>query len=1183
MRKNMKKSRFAFPLIALVVCLVLVTGSTFSLFTSQTGANIAITSGTVKLTANIAKDTLKLYSKGELQTGNFANGGFADFNESVTEIKLNNITPGDSVTFNIILDNDSNVDLQYRVNWIVKDVPYADGAAVGKLSEVLVATANGKDITTGTSQWIEWGRNEADKRTISISIEFPMGVEGVVYNDYMNCAVNIALNVEAVQANGTVEFSPKAYVDDATGLQDAIDAGAKEIILNGNIDLNDTLVFPATVDTGARTYARRSTEPFNGVILNLNGHTLTSNVTTGVAIENYGELRITGGTIEVNENVVAFANCVYTPDTEEGEEEVDYKAPKAELNGVKLNGAVASVGQGAKLELTDSTITVTGVTPAISASEQGTVIVNSGSYTNEAENGVAVSGNVQIDGGNFDGAIEGEGENVPVISGGNFTEIPEDVEINGNFVVDFEGNNTVVPEGVKESDLYIVNLNQLKKFAESVNNGNRYAGKTVALATDIDLAGEAWTPIGTSSNPFEGHFDGYGATISNLVAGAAGQSNIGFFGYTQNGSVKNLHFVNAKLTGRLNIGVVSGTPYTSTFDNITIKGHVEINGLAYVGGALGKNAYADVSNITIEVDETSYVKAYSIENGSAYRTYVGGVIGFMGEGEHTVSNIKSNINVFGSTCDVGGIVGIAHYGNKFENITCTGNVTITDAAEAGDADEMGGIAGVWHNQTGYTVTFIDCVFNGTLSANITEGLDLSDNTITGAAYSASGEGTLVIKNYIDIEGITYLKDAVNNVLSLYLVPEEYEGDTVEVVEGTYAIGNYAFAYNNNVKTVILASTVRDLGRGFDSSSVEKVVLNEGLTTISSRAFRSTSALKEVVFSTTVTVIEDNAFQKSSIKEIVIPASVTTIGETAFGASLIEKVTFEGDIDIQGYAFRGCTKLNTVVLNGLNVNFVKSTLNGRNSCWFCNGESNNPNTSNITFYVKTNVIKDRVLTAMGAEKNNTTVNVEMTSSENGYDVDGNGNAYVYTADQLVAALEAKCDVVFCNDIKIEPASMSNAYGATGINVKYGQTIDGNGYTLNIKGAGGTWDSGINTTGGVIKNLTVTGSFRGIFINHTSSYSAKVVLENVTLTGVTYTISCDQGLYQGIEATNCTFNGWTSFAATAGEAKFINCNFGEGNGYAYCRPYSNTEFVNCTFSEGYGVDTTRATVTFTGCSC
>ena len=193
-----------------------------------------------------------------------------------------------------------------------------------------------------------------------------------------------------------------------------------------------------------------------------------------------------------------------------------------------------------------------------------------------------------------------------------------------------------------------------------------------------------------------------------------------------------------------------------------------------------------------------------------------------------------------------------------------------------------------------------------------------------------------------------------------------------------------------------------------------------------------------------------------------------------------------------------------------------------------------------------------------------------------------NVVVTTADELVEALAANKGVYLFNDIKINPANMSNAYGKTGINVKNGQTIDGGGHTLNIQGAGGTWDSGINTTGGLIKNITVTGSFRGIFINHTSTHSEKVVLENVTITGTVYTISCDQGLYQGIEATNCTFNGWTSFAKTAGEAKFVNCSFGEGSGYKYCRPYSNTEFVECTFCPGYEVDTTRATVTFTDCT-
>lgn len=191
------------------------------------------------------------------------------------------------------------------------------------------------------------------------------------------------------------------------------------------------------------------------------------------------------------------------------------------------------------------------------------------------------------------------------------------------------------------------------------------------------------------------------------------------------------------------------------------------------------------------------------------------------------------------------------------------------------------------------------------------------------------------------------------------------------------------------------------------------------------------------------------------------------------------------------------------------------------------------------------------------------------------------AVVDNADGLVAALEESRDVILEDDVKIDPAGMSNAYGTTGINVKNGQTIDGCGNTLDIQGAGGTWDSGISTTGGTIKNITITGSFRGVFINHNSTHSERVILENVIIDGTTYTISCDQGTNQGLTATNSTFNGWTSYAATLGDAKFVGCSFGEGNGYAYFRPYAPTEFVNCAFEAGYEMDA-RAAVTFENCT-
>jgi len=281
---------------------------------------------------------------------------------------------------------------------------------------------------------------------------------------------------------------------------------------------------------------------------------------------------------------------------------------------------------------------------------------------------------------------------------------------------------------------------ELAGLAKLVNEGNTFKGKTVELTADIDLDEHQWTPIGTSSNQFTGNFDGGNHTISNLMVDTADKSNVGLFGFTTNGSVKNLTVDNAYIKGDLNVGVIAGTPYTTKYDNITITGDVFVNGDAYVGGAFGKNVYANVSNITINASGTSYVRA---ESGN-YRTYVGGVMGFVGEGGHTISNVTSNIDVYGSTCDVGGITGIAHYGNNFVNCSSSGDVKITAGGNDGYTDEIGGIAGVWHNQSGQKVTLDGCSFTGTLATNV-DSIDLSDNTLTGRRYLTSGTGELIIK------------------------------------------------------------------------------------------------------------------------------------------------------------------------------------------------------------------------------------------------------------------------------------------------------------------------------------------------------------------------------------------------------------------------------------------------------
>ena len=148
-------------------------------------------------------------------------------------------------------------------------------------------------------------------------------------------------------------------------------------------------------------------------------------------------------------------------------------------------------------------------------------------------------------------------------------------------------------------------------LAKQVDAGNDFSGKTVTLTDNIDLSGREWIPIGTSEHQFSGIFDGGQNTISNLTVNRPAQSDVGLFGFTSGGEVKNFTLRNAKITGYLDVGAVAGTPYTSKYTDISITGLIQVDGYAYVGGALGKNAYADITNVDVTGDPDSYVKAES--------------------------------------------------------------------------------------------------------------------------------------------------------------------------------------------------------------------------------------------------------------------------------------------------------------------------------------------------------------------------------------------------------------------------------------------------------------------------------------------------------------------------------------------------------------------------------------------
>ncbi len=663
-----------------------------------------------------------------------------------------------------------------------------------------------------------------------------------------------------------------------------------------------------------------------------------------------------------------------------------------------------------------------------------------------------------------------------------------------------------------DTTFVLTSADELAGFAKLVNSStDTFEGKTVKLGANIDFNDIAWTPIGSSANgwnsKFNGTFIGTGYTIYNLYV--TGTKGVGLFGYVGSSAhIEGVTIDGAYVAGNDYVGAVMGTGYLAAncLKNCTVKNaeiiampYLMADGVTYDGGAKAGAVAGYALNGNISGNKAIKCSV------TAYRD-LGGIVGMVSGENHEVTVSGNSVDTVKLTYL--GLNGAAYADNKVN-------------------ENMGSFVGRKSNTT---------IAEDNTEANVTR-----ETVIT---YT--------------VDGITYKKDVDDGVVTLFKVTEDYESDTVNVPDNVATIANYAFKYNSNVKIVVLGKGVTELGRGFDESCVEKVVLNEGLTTISSRAFRKTYNLQEVVFSSTVTTVADNAFQSSGIKNIVFPVNVTSIGDSAFTASTVEDVIIKGDnVEIAHYAFRDCPNLTKVAILSDSVVLGDGMI-------FTNSQNNNQNPNNITIYCN-ETVKNTI------EANGTFKGTYVTTTV----IDN-------TADSLVEALENGEDVFFTGDVEINPANMSNSYGATGINVKNGQTIDGNGKVLDIKGASGTWDSGINTTGGLIKNLTITGSFRGIFINHNSTHSEPVVLDKVTIDGTTYTVSCDQGKYQTLIATNSTFNGWTSYAATLGSASFTECNFGEGNGYAYCRPYCETTFTNCTFEENYVVDATRTSgIVFENC--
>ena len=193
-----------------------------------------------------------------------------------------------------------------------------------------------------------------------------------------------------------------------------------------------------------------------------------------------------------------------------------------------------------------------------------------------------------------------------------------------------------------------------------LNNSN----VCIALTANINLSGASWTPLGTSSSPFTGTFNGNGYTVSGYTIGTSssspyGGNDVGFIGYLgSTGVVKNLG--------------VEGTIYASGCD---------------VGGVVGYNAG------TVEDSYNTGGVSVSV-SGSVSGNNVGGVVGFNTGTVETSYNtgsvsVSSSVSSSHSGCDVGGIVG-ENNGGTVETSYNTGGISVSGSVSG---NNVGGVVG----------------------------------------------------------------------------------------------------------------------------------------------------------------------------------------------------------------------------------------------------------------------------------------------------------------------------------------------------------------------------------------------------------------------------------------------------------------------------------------------------------
>ena len=206
---------------------------------------------------------------------------------------------------------------------------------------------------------------------------------------------------------------------------------------------------------------------------------------------------------------------------------------------------------------------------------------------------------------------------------------------------------------------------QLAGLAQLVNNGNSFSGVTIILASNIDLAGLEWTPIGkgvctndtyTSSYAFSGTFDGRGHIIYNMLISSSSTSFTGFFGCLNDATIANLGIENASVNAngissfRCTAGILAGASCNGTTATLVgVTGELTVN---------GNTSYLDIGALIGDCYGTTVTNSYAtadvtVSSGSG--GHVGGLFGFL-DSSSSVTNLLYIGNISRGNADHWGAI-----------------------------------------------------------------------------------------------------------------------------------------------------------------------------------------------------------------------------------------------------------------------------------------------------------------------------------------------------------------------------------------------------------------------------------------------------------------------------------------------------------------------------------------------